>query len=46
VPVSAEQREKILRPSDVGQAVLALAALPPRVHIPELVIKPVHQSYF
>lgn len=46
VPVSAEQREKILRPSDVGQAVVALAALPPRVHIPELVIKPVHQSYF
>lgn len=46
VPVSKEQRELILRPSDVGEVVVSIAALPPRVHIPELVIKPVHQSYF
>lgn len=46
VPVTAEQREKILRPSDVGQVVVSIASLPDRVHIPELVIKPVHQSYF
>jgi NADP-dependent 3-hydroxy acid dehydrogenase YdfG len=46
VPVTAEQREKILRPSDVGQLVVSIASLPARVHIPELVIKPVHQSYF
>jgi NADP-dependent 3-hydroxy acid dehydrogenase YdfG len=46
VPVTAEQREKILRPSDVGQVVVSIASLPARVHIPELVIKPVHQSYF
>jgi len=46
VPVSKEQRELILRPSDVGEVVVSIASLPPRVHIPELVIKPVHQSYF
>lgn len=45
VPVSQEQRELILRPSDVGQVVASIIALPPRVHIPELVIKPVHQGY-
>ncbi|MEI8212274.1 MAG: SDR family oxidoreductase [Planctomycetota bacterium] len=46
VPVTTEQREKILRPSDVGQIVVSIASLPARAHIPELVIKPVHQSYF
>lgn len=45
VPVSQEQRELILRPSDVGQVVVSIVALPARVHIPELVIKPVHQGY-
>jgi NADP-dependent 3-hydroxy acid dehydrogenase YdfG len=35
----------ILRPSDIGQVVASIIALPPRVHIPELVIKPVHQGY-
>ena len=45
VPVSQEQRELILRPSDVGQVVASIIALPARVHIPELVIKPVHQGY-
>lgn len=45
VPVSQEQRELILRPSDVGQVVVSIVTLPARVHIPELVIKPVHQGY-
>ena len=45
VPVSEEQRQRILRPSDVGSVVASLVALPQRVHIPELVIKPVHQGY-
>jgi NADP-dependent 3-hydroxy acid dehydrogenase YdfG len=45
VPVSQEQRDLILRPSDVGQVVLSIVSLPSRVHIPELVIKPVHQGY-
>jgi NADP-dependent 3-hydroxy acid dehydrogenase YdfG len=37
---SAPRREGILQPSDVAQAVLFLAELPARAHIPELVIKP------
>jgi NADP-dependent 3-hydroxy acid dehydrogenase YdfG len=44
-PVSAEQREKILKPEDVAQAVLFVAALPPHVSVPELVIKPTAQVY-
>jgi NADP-dependent 3-hydroxy acid dehydrogenase YdfG len=44
-PVSAEQRAKILRPEDVAEAVLFVAALPPHVSVPELVIKPTAQVY-
>jgi NADP-dependent 3-hydroxy acid dehydrogenase YdfG len=44
-PVSAEQRAKILRPEDVAAAVLFVAALPPHVSVPELVIKPTAQMY-
>lgn len=46
VPVTAEQREKILRPEDVATVVVGLAELPGRVHVPELVIKPVHQQFY
>lgn len=45
VPVTAEQRAKILQPEDVGAAVLMIACLPPRAHIPELIIKPTSQVY-
>jgi NADP-dependent 3-hydroxy acid dehydrogenase YdfG len=45
-PVTAEQREKILKPEDVAEAILFVAALPPRVSVPELVIKPTAQIYF
>jgi NADP-dependent 3-hydroxy acid dehydrogenase YdfG len=34
------RREEILQPADVAAAVRFLAELPPRAHIPELVIKP------
>jgi NADP-dependent 3-hydroxy acid dehydrogenase YdfG len=44
-PVSAEQRAKILRAEDVAAAVLFVAALPPHVSVPELVIKPTAQVY-
>jgi NADP-dependent 3-hydroxy acid dehydrogenase YdfG len=44
-PVSAEQRRQILRPEDVAAAVLFVATLPPRVSVPELVIKPTAQVY-
>ena len=45
VPVSAEHRLSILQPEDVAEAVLLAARLPQRAHIPELVIKPIHQDY-
>lgn len=46
VPVSAEHRARILQPEDVAAAVLMIACLPPRAHIPELVIKPTSQDYY
>ena len=45
VPVSAEHRARILQPEDLGAAVVMVARLPPRAHIPELVIKPTTQDY-
>ncbi|HWL11011.1 MAG TPA: SDR family oxidoreductase [Planctomicrobium sp.] len=45
VPVSAEHRARILQPSDIASMIVALAALPPRAHVPELVIKPTTQEF-
>ena len=45
-PVTEEQRAVILKPEDVAEAVLFVAALPPRVSIPELIIKPTAQMYW
>ncbi|MBI1900971.1 MAG: SDR family oxidoreductase [Planctomycetia bacterium] len=45
VPVTAEHRARILQPEDVAAAVLLLCRLPPRAHVPELVIKPLSQTY-
>jgi NADP-dependent 3-hydroxy acid dehydrogenase YdfG len=45
-PVTEEQRAAILKPEDVAEAVLYVAALPPRVSVPELVIKPTAQLYW
>ena len=44
-PVTAEHRGRILQPEDVAAAVLLVALLPPRAHIPELVIKPTSAAY-
>jgi NADP-dependent 3-hydroxy acid dehydrogenase YdfG len=44
-PVSDDHRARILRPEDVGAAVLMIASLPPRAHVPELVIKPTWQDF-
>ncbi|MCE9605875.1 MAG: SDR family oxidoreductase [Planctomycetia bacterium] len=44
-PVTAEHRARILKPEDVGAAVLMICKLPPRAHIPELTIKPIGQMY-
>ena len=45
VAVSAEHRARILRPEDVAAAVLFVATLPPRAHVPELIIKPIDQAF-
>ncbi|MEO7910579.1 MAG: SDR family oxidoreductase [Roseiflexaceae bacterium] len=45
VPVSAEQRAKILQPDDIAAAALFVATLPAHVSVPELVIKPTGQMY-
>ena len=45
-PVSEEHRASILKPEDVAEAVLFVASLPPRVSVPELVIKPTSQMYW
>ncbi|ADB15583.1 short-chain dehydrogenase/reductase SDR [Pirellula staleyi DSM 6068] len=44
-PVSAERRAKMLLPEDLGHMVVAIAQLPPRAHIPELIIKPLVQDF-
>jgi NADP-dependent 3-hydroxy acid dehydrogenase YdfG len=44
-PVSAERRAVMLKPEDVASLVVAIACLPPRAHVPELVIKPTVQEY-
>jgi NADP-dependent 3-hydroxy acid dehydrogenase YdfG len=45
VPVSAEQRAKILQPDDIAATVLFVATLPAHVSVPEIVIKPIGQMY-
>ena len=45
VAVSAEQRARILQPDDVAMAAFFVATLPAHVSVPELVIKPVGQSF-
>jgi NADP-dependent 3-hydroxy acid dehydrogenase YdfG len=44
-PVSDEHRAGMLQPADVAAAALMIATLPPRAHVPELVIKPTVQGY-
>lgn len=45
-PVSAEQRQGILKPEDVAAAILFVAGMPKHVSVPELVIKPTVHVYF
>lgn len=45
VAVSDAHRAQILRPEDVAAAVLFVATLPPRAHVPELIIKPINQAF-
>ena len=45
-PVTEEHRQKMLLPEDIAHVVVGLACLPDRVHVPEIVIKPVNQQYY
>ena len=45
VPPDPEHRAKILKSKDIGDIVVAIAKLPALAHVPELVIKPIGQSY-
>jgi NAD(P)-dependent dehydrogenase (short-subunit alcohol dehydrogenase family) len=44
-PVSEERRATMLQPDDVAQMVVAVAVLPPRAHVPEIIIKPLVQDF-
>lgn len=44
-PVSAERRAAMVQPEDVAAAVLFIARLPPRAHVPELILKPLVQEF-
>ena len=44
-PVSDEHRAAILKPEDFSDIVVAIAALPKRAHVAELILKPTHQDY-
>ncbi|HEX4589973.1 MAG TPA: SDR family oxidoreductase [Gemmataceae bacterium] len=45
VKLTAEHVAKILKPEDVAAAVLFVCSLPPRAHVPELIITPTSQAY-
>jgi NADP-dependent 3-hydroxy acid dehydrogenase YdfG len=44
-PVTAEHRARILQPEDIAAAALLVAALPPRAHVFEMIIKPTTQEF-
>jgi NADP-dependent 3-hydroxy acid dehydrogenase YdfG len=44
-PVSQEHKEAILQPEDIALMVTAICHLPPRAHVPEIVIKPTIQEW-
>lgn len=46
VPVSEEHRLGILQPDEVSELVMAVLNLPESVHVPELVIKPLSQTWY
>ena len=43
--MSEERKARMLLPEDVADMVVAIASLPPRAHVPELIIKPTVQEY-
>lgn len=45
VKVTQEHRDRILKPEDFSELTLAICHLPPRAHVPEIVVKPTSQEY-
>jgi NADP-dependent 3-hydroxy acid dehydrogenase YdfG len=45
-PVTDEHRQRILQPEQVAELVLAIIALPPTVHVPEVIVKPLAQPWY
>jgi NADP-dependent 3-hydroxy acid dehydrogenase YdfG len=45
-PVDEAHKQRILQPEHVAELVLAILALPPAVHVPEVVIKPLSQGWY
>ncbi len=44
-PVSQEHKDSILQPEDIAALVVSICRLPPRAHVPEIVIKPTKQEW-
>lgn len=44
-PPPAEKRAQMVQPEDLGDLVVAIAKLPPRAHVPEVVIAPLYQPW-
>ncbi|MCA9134794.1 MAG: SDR family oxidoreductase [Planctomycetales bacterium] len=44
--VDEAHRKRILQPQHVADLVIAVLALPPAVHVPEIVIKPLSQTWY
>ena len=44
-PVSQAHKDAILQPEDIAALVVTICSLPPRAHVPEIVIKPTLQEW-
>jgi NADP-dependent 3-hydroxy acid dehydrogenase YdfG len=44
-PVSDERKAAMVQPEDIGAVIAVIAALPPRAHVPEIIVKPTVQEY-
>jgi NADP-dependent 3-hydroxy acid dehydrogenase YdfG len=45
-PVTEDHKQRILQPEHVADFVMGILALPPSVHIPEAIIKPLSQGWY
>ena len=44
-PVTQEHKDSILQPEDIAALMVTICQLPPRAHVPEIVIKPTQQEW-